>query len=113
MQKRHITHILETLQLDYQGIEIDIVRDAELIDSGFMGYTFPNGKRIQLYPDAFKSRKDLVETLGHERIHCEQIKLFGEAETVEELDTYEKAARFSEGYWWEEYKRRSGYGGSD
>lgn len=109
MQMRHIKSIIKDLDIDCKGIEFDIVRDKELIGKNVFGYTFPDGKRIQLYPDAFKSREELVKTIGHERIHCEQIKLFGKSRSMSELIDYEKAAAFSENYWWSEYVRRTGY----
>ena len=110
MQKRHITKLIKEMDIDYSDIEIDIIRKEELIGTGLMGYAFPNGKKVQLYPDAFKDREQLVKTLGHERVHCEQVKLFGEARTMEEELYYEKGPIFSEKYWWDEYVRRTGYG---
>ncbi len=110
MQKRHITKLIKEMDIDYSNIEIDIIRKEELIGTGLMGYAFPNGKKVQLYPDAFKDREQLVKTLGHERVHCEQVKLFGEARTMEEELYYEKGPVFSEKYWWDEYVRRTGYG---
>lgn len=111
MQQRHIKKLLNSLNVDFSGIEIDIIRDKEVLGKRLYGYTFPNGKRIQLYPDAFSSRKILIKTIGHERIHCEQIKLFGLYQNTEELLEYERAAYFSEEYWWDEYVRRTGYNG--
>ena len=111
MQKRHVREILKDMPLDYDGIEIDIIRDRSLIGKGVYGYTFPDGKRVQLYPDAFANREELVKTLGHERVHCEQIRLFGTAPENNSLGSFESAANFSEQYWWTEYLRRSGYNG--
>ena len=109
MQMRHIHSVLRELGVDTKGIEFDIIRDKDLIGKGVYGYTFPNGRKVQLYPDAFSSREELVKTLGHERIHCNQIRLFGEAKTIDELREYERAAKFSEDYWWSIYKERTGY----
>ncbi len=109
MQKKHVMRIIKEMEIDYKNIEIDIIRDESLIGSGLMGYTFPNGKKVQLYPDAFVDREQLVKTIGHERIHCEQIRLFGEAKNMEEELYYEKGPMFSEEYWWNEYVRRTGY----
>lgn len=85
MQQRHIKSILKDLGLNNVSIEYDIIRNEELMGKGLYGYTFPSGQKVQLYPDAFSSREHLVKTIGHERIHCEQIKLFGKAEDNEEL----------------------------
>lgn len=109
MQKKYVNKIISDMNIDYSGIEVDIIRDSELIGKNMYGYTFPDGKKVQLYPDAFSSRENLVKTLGHERVHCEQIKLFGKARDFAELTSYEKGAYFSEEYWWSEYKKRTGY----
>lgn len=109
MQKKYVNKIISDMNIDYSGIELDIIRDSELIGKNMYGYTFPDGKKVQLYPDAFSSRENLVKTIGHERIHCEQIKLFGKARDFAELTSYEKGAYFSEEYWWSEYKKRTGY----
>ena len=109
MQLRHVKTIVKNMGIDYNGIEFDIIRDKELIGKAVFGYTFPNGRKIQLYPDAFSSREELVKTLGHELIHCQQIKLFGNARNFAELLSYERAAKFSEDYWWSQYIERTGY----
>ena len=110
MQKKHVMNIIKEMNIDYKDIEIDIIRNAELIGSGLTGYTFPNGKKVQLYPDAFVNREQLVKTIGHERVHCEQVKIFGDAKSIEEELYYERGPVFSEEYWWSEYVRRTGYG---
>ena len=106
MQMRYVRKVAEFAGIDLKGIEIDIIRDYNIIGTGFCGYTYKNGRKIQLYPDAFLSRENLVKTLGHERIHCEQIKLFGQPRNNEELTQYERAARFSEEYWWQNFRER-------
>lgn len=111
MQMKHVKSVIKDMDIDYSGIEIDIIRDNELIDKGIYGYTFPNGKRVQLYPDAFSDREQLVKTLGHERVHCEQVKLFGQSQNAEEASYYEKGPKFSEEYWWTNYRERTGYNG--
>ena len=108
MQKRYVDDIIDLLGLDYKGTKIQIVRDRDLIGSGFFGYTFPNAKIVQLYPDAFSDIETLVKTLGHERIHCEQYRLFGSPQSTDELGMFEKSAVFSEEYWWQLYQERSG-----
>lgn len=111
MQKNHINKVLSDMGIDYGEAKIKIVRDPELIGRGFLGWTNPNGKEVQLYPDAFASREELVKTLGHERIHLEQLKIFGPARNDSEAIYYEQGPRFSEDYWWDEYRRRSNYDG--
>ena len=111
MQSNHIKKVLSGIGIDYGNAKIKIIRDPKLVGKGFYGWTNPNGKEVQLYPDAFSSREELVKTLGHERVHLEQIELFGPARDDSEAVYYERGPRFSEDYWWEEYRRRTNYDG--
>ena len=107
MQLRHVKSVLSDMGIDFEKAKIHIIRDVELAGTGYYGWTNPNMKEIQLYPDAFISREELVKTLGHERVHFEQLKLFGPAKNNEELLYLEKGPRFSEEYWWAEYLRKA------
>lgn len=109
MQLKHVKNVMADMGIDYGKAKIKIIRDKELVDTGYFGWTNPNMKEVQLYPDAFKSREELVKTLGHERVHMEQLKLFGPAMTNEELIYFEKGPLFSEEYWWKEYRRKTNY----
>ena len=97
------------MEIDFGGAKIKIIRDVQLKGTGYFGWTNPNMKEVQLYPDAFKSREELVKTLGHERIHLEQLRLFGPANDQNEAIYFEKGPIFSEEYWWDEYKRKVNY----
>jgi hypothetical protein len=74
------------------GIKVRIVRDESLVGSGLTGYTHPNGKGFDLYPDAFKSSEELIRTLGHERMHVYQARTFGPAKDSVNLRLNENAA---------------------
>ncbi len=111
LQLKHVKQVLSEMGISYGGAKIKIIRNPDLIGGGFFGWTNPNGKEIQLYPDCFISREELVKTLGHERVHLEQLKLWGPAKTNEEAVFYEKGPRFSEEYWWNEYRRKTNYDG--
>ena len=106
MQLKHVRKIMKDMGIDYGKAKIKIIKDPELLAYKLCGWTNPNLKEIQLYPLAFLNREQLVKTLGHERIHYEQVKMWGTAKDhVEEL-YYEKGAVFSEDYWWTEYLRK-------
>ena len=59
---------------------------------GVLGYAHPNGKQIDLYPDAFSSPDTLIRTLGHERTHAFQFKTFGPAKDSVMSGRFEDAA---------------------
>lgn len=111
LQLKHVRKVLSDLGISYGDTKIKIIRDPDLIGKGYYGWTNPNMKEVQLYPDAFTTRMELVKTLGHERVHLEQMKLFGPAKTNADAVYYERGPRFSEEYWWEEYRRRINYDG--
>lgn len=111
MQLRHVKKVLSDMGIDFGKTKIKIERNSELIGKGYFGWTNPDMREIQLYPDAFTSREELVKTLGHERIHLEQLRLFGPARDNGEAVYYEQGPRFSENYWWEEYRRNTNYDG--
>lgn len=74
------------------GVKVRIVRDESLIGRGIGGYTHPNGKSIDLYPDAFSSPEELVRTIAHERMHVYQARTFGEPTGQIDLRLNENAA---------------------
>lgn len=65
-------------------------------------------QRILLYPDAFRNRKTLVKTLGHERIHVMQVKLHEPPLDSDMCILAEDAATLSETGWWNYYKSVNG-----
>ena len=106
MQLRHVDKVAGDAGIGLKGVKIEIVRDAELVGKDLYGWADPKGNRIVLYPDAFSSKENLVKTLGHERIHIYQTKVFGKPQDPETLLEYEKGAYGSESSWWEYYQRR-------
>ncbi|MBI3563457.1 MAG: hypothetical protein HY080_17270 [Gammaproteobacteria bacterium] len=74
------------------GVKVRIIRDESMIGKDLHGYTHPNGKFIDLYPDAFSSPENLVRTLGHERMHVYQVRTFGVPQNAVELRLNENAA---------------------
>lgn len=106
LKKSHVLDIIKEMDIDYNGIKVKVLKDVDAYKLSLCGYTYPDGKTIVFYANAFKDRETLVKTIGHERIHVEQVRLFGRAQTDKESAEYEKAARFSEKYWWTEYEKK-------
>jgi hypothetical protein len=103
MELKNVKNIANKAGIGLQGIKIQIIRDPTMIGSGYFGWTSADGKFIQLYPDAFSSTQSLVTTLGHERMHVYQTKVFGTPISSELLIQYENAATVVENYLWEYY----------
>lgn len=110
MQMRHVRSLLKDVEADYHGASVHIDRNERLIGTGYCGYTDPSGKRVTLYPDAFKDRENLVKTLGHEGIHLDQVRKYGAVKDSIELTRREKEARNAENSIWQKYLERTGYG---
>ena len=72
------------------------------------GWTSPDGKIIELYPDAFRNKEILVKTLGHERIHVMKVKLYGAPMSNEMGIWFEGGAEISEQTWWNYFKLKNG-----
>lgn len=105
MTKKHIRRVMKEMGISYGKATVRLVNDKELIGRGLFGYTTPKGKEVQLYPDAFMSREELVKTLGHEKVHLIQLKQYGPTNDTELAALYEKEASESEEQWWEDYKK--------
>jgi hypothetical protein len=104
----HVKMVCENGGMSYSGIKIKIVEDSQLVGSGFLGYTHPSGQIVELYPDAFTNRETLIKTLGHERIHVMQNKLYGPPQDRITCGLFEDAATKSESDWWNYYKNVNG-----
>lgn len=105
VQKRRVTEIVKETGTDYKGAVLKVVHDEEIIGTGFCGYTYPNGKRVEFYPDAFQDTETLVKTIVHEAKHVEQALLLGETWDSIELARREKEAREVEAEAWEQYQK--------
>jgi hypothetical protein len=106
MQKRHVNRIIAEMGIDYSGVKISIVKDTELLNRKIFGRTNSKGTQVQLYPDAFRDREQLVRTLGHERKHVDQARAGGKITDSVELLRREKEAQDIETYWWNKYQKK-------
>lgn len=105
MQLRTVRQIAEKAGVGLRGVKIRIVRDADLVGRGIFGHASPKGT-ITLYPDAFRNTEALVRTLGHERTHLMQFKIFGQARDVAEGVLNERAAFGIEDAFWMFFRGR-------
>lgn len=109
MELKHVKSVAADMGLELKGTKLQIVRDEALLEQTCFGYTFPDGSKIQLYPNAFQTREQLVKTLGHEYTHLRQVRENGIIKTTEELFEREREAYASEAEWWDEYVKKTGY----
>ncbi|CAB3627892.1 hypothetical protein LMG26696_00379 [Achromobacter pulmonis] len=92
MDLRTVHRYAEDAGVGLTGIKVKILRDEGLVGRGVTGFAHPNGKTLELYPDAFSSPEELVRTLGHERTHLYQARIFGRPNGSVELNLNERAA---------------------
>ncbi|MDH6521977.1 RHS repeat-associated protein [Streptomyces sp. SAI-135] len=102
MQKRVVNQMAAKAGVGLDGVKVKINRDTDLLGRQLYGHTSPDGT-ITLYPDAFRSEEDLVRTIGHERMHVMQAKIFGSTPTLEEEQAWERAAYAAEDQFWNYY----------
>ena len=105
VQKRRVKEVVNAIGVDYKGATLKVVHDERLIGTGFCGYTYPDGKRVEFYPDAFKDTETLVKTVAHEAKHVAQALLLGETWDSIELGRREAEARSVEAAAWESYQK--------
>jgi len=86
-------------------VKVKIVRDPELVGSGFLGMTDEGGRVIRLLPDSFQDLETLIKTLGHERTHIMQRRIFGRGTDATFMRQMEDAAYGIESEFWEYYLR--------
>lgn len=106
MQLKHVKNIAHEAGIGLDGIKVKINRNSELLGKGVYGYT--DGKTITLYPDAFTNTETLVKTLGHERMHVYQVRVFGKPTSTNILGDFERGASMSEQNWWDYFNSKNG-----
>ncbi|MEK3789131.1 RHS repeat-associated core domain-containing protein [Paenibacillus sp. FSL K6-1230] len=106
MQMREVKRLAEQAGVGLDGVKIKIVRDTEMLRLPQAGWANPNGKEIQLYPNAFINEMELVKTLAHERTHIFQVRIYGEANDIPTLNKFEEGAYGIEDTFWDYFNRR-------
>ncbi len=71
-----------------------------------MGYTWPDGERITLYPDAFEDEEQLLRTIVHELVHIRQVRAGGAPQDTLELAVREREAYAEEEEWWQSHREQ-------
>ncbi|WEK34074.1 MAG: hypothetical protein P0Y53_16425 [Candidatus Pseudobacter hemicellulosilyticus] len=90
MQMRIVKRVANEAGVGLNGVKLKISRDPGLLGMEVFGYAHKN--TITLYPSAFRNYETLVKTLGHERTHLFQFKLFGPTPNTEISSLWEDAA---------------------
>lgn len=74
--------------------------NRQLVGRGYTGHTWPDGRRITLYPDAFEDREQLLRTIVHELVHVRQVRAAGAPQDSVDLARREREAYAEEEKWW-------------
>jgi hypothetical protein len=85
---------------------IEIDEDDDLRGRRIYGYTWPDGTRITLYPDAFDDEEQLLRTIVHELVHVRQVRTGGATTDSVLLVSREREAYAEEECWWRSYLER-------
>jgi RHS repeat-associated protein len=103
MQLRTVKRLAQEGGIGLTGVTLKINRDLDLMGRGLFGRAL--NKTITLYPDAFQNTETLIKTLGHERTHIYQFKIFGKIHDTKMSGTFEEAARQAEDFFYDYYKK--------
>ena len=106
MELRTVRQILKNMELDYSGVKIRIERNDEYVGKPLFGYTYPDGRFVELYPSAFANIEQLCETLAHEYCHLVQISEGRIPMSSEESFQIETEAETFALKWWDQNKER-------
>ncbi|MCM3042805.1 peptidoglycan-binding protein [Paenibacillus motobuensis] len=106
MQLREVKRLAEQAGVGLDGVKIKIIRDPEMLDVPFGGWANPNGREIQLYPNAFINEEQLIKTLAHERTHIFQVRTYGHAADDSMLRLFEDGAYGIEDTFWDYFKKK-------
>ncbi|ASJ57517.1 hypothetical protein BP422_11745 [Brevibacillus formosus] len=106
MQLKEVKRIAEQAGVGLDGVKLNIIRDPDMLQFPYAGWANPNGKEIQLYPNAFTNEEQLVKTLAHERTHIFQVRLYGQATDDKMLRLFEDGAYDIEDTFWDYFRKK-------
>lgn len=103
---KNVKYTMREMGIDYGHSRIVIDRTPGYVGTEYYAHTADDGSVVTFYPDAFIDKETLVKTIGHEKIHLNQVKHYGIATDSEELHRREKEAAESEMGWWKAYNEK-------
>lgn len=78
MSKKHIRDLADECGVGLKGLILNIDKNEELLNTFLTGRAdHENIGQITFFPNAFKSKEELIRTLYHEKIHVKQYKKYG------------------------------------
>lgn len=78
MSKKHIRELAKEFGIDLDGLKLNIDFNEELLRIPLAGRADPEEiGGITFFPNAFRSKEELVRTLFHEKQHVEQFREYG------------------------------------
>ena len=106
MTKKHIREIAKEYNIDLSGISLNIDFNEELLRIPYVGRA--DTEKIGLitfFPNAFRTREELIRTLYHEKVHVQQFKEYGVEYVQNNRDYFEELAYAAEDKYIEELKK--------
>ena len=100
MTRKHIRQVAKEAGIDLKGLTLNIEQDTEWIRSPYTGRADSEQiGGITFFPNAFRSKEELIRTIYHEKIHVEQFKKHGTVYVQNnrqrfETEAYEKEEAF-------------------
>ena len=78
MSKKHIRSVATECGIDLKGLTLNIDKNEDLLRTFLAGRAdYENIGQITFFPNAFKTKDELIRTIYHEKIHVEQYKKYG------------------------------------
>ena len=93
MSKKHIRELAEEYGIDLKGLTINIDKNEELLRIPYTGRADPEKVGgVTFFPNAFKSKEELIRTLYHEKVHVAQFKEYGIQYVQDNREMFEQLA---------------------
>ena len=107
MSKKHIRQLANEYDIDLKGLTLKIDTNEDLLRVFFTGRADPeNVGGITFFPNAFRSREELLRTLFHEKIHVRQFREYGVDYVQAHRAEFERLAYEEENKFIDDLKKR-------